>query len=172
MRTAPIHLSLRDAIDALSIDKIILCTTITAKALKQDFGINRPRIAVAGLNPHAGEEGFLGREEIEIITPAINQLRAAGLNVSGPFSSDTLFHETAREKYDAVICMYHDQALIPSKTIDFYNGVNVTLGLPIVRTSPDHGTAYDIVGKKIAKKNSLFETFALTNKIYNNRNKR
>lgn len=152
---ATIHLSLRDAIDALSIDKIVQCTTTTARALEQDFGINRPRIAVAGLNPHAGEKGFLGREEIEIITPAINQLQAAGLNVTGPFPSDTLFHKTAREKYDTVICMYHDQALIPSKTLDFYNGVNITLGLPIVRTSPDHGTAIDIAGTNKANPNSF-----------------
>ncbi|MFL2668825.1 MAG: 4-hydroxythreonine-4-phosphate dehydrogenase PdxA [Alphaproteobacteria bacterium] len=162
---ATIHLSLRDAIDALSIDKIVLCTTTTARALKQDFGIDRPRIAVAGLNPHAGEEGFLGREEIEIITPAINQLRAAGLNVSGPFSSDTLFHETAREKYDAVICMYHDQALIPSKTIDFYNGVNITLGLPIVRTSPDHGTALDIAGTNTANPSSFIAAIKVAGQI-------
>ena len=152
---ATIHLSLRDAIDALSIDKLVQCTATTARALKQDFGINRPRIAMAGLNPHAGEKGFLGREEIEIITPAITKLQAAGLNVTGPFPSDTLFHETARQKYDTVICMYHDQALIPSKTLDFDNGVNITLGLPIVRTSPDHGTAIDIAGTNKANPNSF-----------------
>ena len=162
---ATIHLSLRDAIDSLSIDQLVLCTTTTARALKQDFGISRPRIAVAGLNPHAGERGFLGREEIEIITPAINKLQVAGINVKGPFSSDTLFHENAREKYDAVICMYHDQALIPSKTIDFYNGVNITLGLPIVRTSPDHGTATDIAGTNRANPNSLIAAIKIAGQI-------
>ncbi|MBO39483.1 MAG: 4-hydroxythreonine-4-phosphate dehydrogenase PdxA [Rhodospirillaceae bacterium] len=167
LRVVPvtIHLSLKEAIDVLSIDKIVLCTTTTATALKQDFGINRPCIAVAGLNPHAGEDGFLGQEEIEIITPAINQLQATGLNVIGPFASDTLFHQTARKKYDAVICMYHDQALIPSKTIDFYNGVNITLGLPIVRTSPDHGTAADIAGTNRANPNSFIAAIQTAGQI-------
>ena len=162
---ATIHLSLRDAIDSLTTDQLVLCTTTTVRALKQDFGINRPRIAVAGLNPHAGERGFLGREEIEIITPAINELQMAGINVKGPFSSDTLFHQNAREKYDAVICMYHDQALIPSKTIDFFNGVNITLGLPIVRTSPDHGTAMDIAGTNRANPNSLIAAIKVAGQI-------
>ena len=166
---ATVHLSLREAIDSLSIDKLVLCTSTTAKALKQDFGITQPRIAIASLNPHAGEQGFLGREEIEIITPAINQLRAAGLNVSGPFAPDTLFYKTARKKYDVIICMYHDQALIPVKTLDFYNGVNITLGLPIVRTSPDHGTAIDIAGTNKANPNSLIAAINAAGQIANKR---
>lgn len=119
-------------------------------ALKTDFGIAAPRLAVAALNPHAGEDGHLGREESEIIAPACETLRAEGLAVSGPHAPDTLFHATARQTYDAALCMYHDQALIPLKTINFDEGVNITLGLPIVRTSPDHGTAFDIAGQGVA----------------------
>lgn len=152
---ATIHLSLRDAIEALSIDCLMQCATTTAKALRNDFAVDQPRIAVAALNPHAGEDGHLGREEIEIISPAIEQLKKEGLDISGPFPSDSLFHEAARQRYDVVICMYHDQALIPSKTLDFDSGVNVTLGLPIVRTSPDHGTAFDIAGTGKANPGSL-----------------
>jgi 4-hydroxythreonine-4-phosphate dehydrogenase len=157
---ATIHLSLRDAIEALSIDCLIKCAITTAAALRNDFGVDQPRIAVAGLNPHAGEDGHLGREEIEIISPAIEQLKKEGLDIRGPFPSDSLFHEAARRRYDAVICMYHDQALIPSKTLDFDSGVNVTLGLPVVRTSPDHGTAFDIAGTGKADPGSL--TAAIT----------
>lgn len=116
-------------------------------ALQSDFAIAAPRLAIAALNPHAGEDGHLGREEIEIITPACETLRAEGLAVSGPHAPDTLFHAEARQSYDAALCMYHDQALIPLKTINFHDGVNITLGLPIVRTSPDHGTAFDIAGQ-------------------------
>jgi 4-hydroxythreonine-4-phosphate dehydrogenase len=121
----------------------------------RDFGIARPRLAVAGLNPHAGEGGSMGREEIEIITPAIERLRAEGFEISGPAPADTLFHAAAREHYDAVLCMYHDQALIPLKTVDFHGGVNVTLGLPFIRTSPDHGTALGIAGTGQANPHSL-----------------
>ena len=152
---ATIHLSLRNAIEALSIDGLARCTHTTAKALQNEFGIKHPRIAVAALNPHAGEDGHLGREEIEIISPAIERLKKEGLDISGPFPSDSLFHEAARQRYDVVICMYHDQALIPSKTLDFDGGVNVTLGLPVVRTSPDHGTAFDIAGTGKANPGSL-----------------
>ena len=123
----------------------------TAADLTSKFGITRPRIWVAGLNPHAGESGTLGREEIEIIAPTIARLRAEGLDIAGPFSADTMFHTAARTRYDAVIAMYHDQALIPLKTLAFDDGVNVTLGLPFVRTSPDHGTAFDIAGMGKAK---------------------
>ncbi|ABD54727.1 4-hydroxythreonine-4-phosphate dehydrogenase PdxA [Jannaschia sp. CCS1] len=128
---------------------------ITEAALRQDFGIARPRIAVAGLNPHAGEGGAMGREEIELITPVLDELRANGLTINGPASADTMFHASARAGYDVAIAMYHDQALIPIKTVDFSGGVNVTLGLPFIRTSPDHGTAFDIAGQGIADATSL-----------------
>ena len=118
-------------------------------SLKRDFGIAAPRLAVAGLNPHAGEDGELGREEISIIAPAVADIDAArGHDVRGPLPADTMFHAEARARYDAALCMYHDQALIPIKTLSFWDGVNVTLGLPIVRTSPDHGTAFDIAGTR------------------------
>jgi len=118
-------------------------------------------LAVAGLNPHAGESGALGREEIEIIAPAVAVLRREGIEAVGPFPADTLFHAAARRRYDAVLCMYHDQALIPIKTIDFDGGVNVTLGLPFIRTSPDHGTAFDIAGQGIARPDSLIAALRL-----------
>jgi 4-hydroxythreonine-4-phosphate dehydrogenase len=157
LRVVPvtIHLALRAAIDALDEDAIVHCGRVAAAALKTDFGIERPRLAVAGLNPHAGEEGHMGREEIDIIAPAIARLRAEGIEVTGPAPADTLFHQGARAGYDAVLCMYHDQALIPLKTIDFAGGVNVTLGLPFIRTSPDHGTAFDIAGTGRADPASL-----------------
>jgi 4-hydroxythreonine-4-phosphate dehydrogenase len=129
--------------------------------LRADFGIAAPRIAVAGLNPHAGENGAMGREEIEIIAPVIDRLRAEGMALSGPHSADTLFHPAARARYDAAVCMYHDQALIPIKTLDFAGGVNVTLGLDFVRTSPDHGTAYDIAGTGTADAASLIAALRL-----------
>jgi len=128
---------------------------ITAQSLKEDFAITAPRLAIAGLNPHAGEGGGMGTEEIKVIEPAIKRLREIGIDATGPWPPDTLFHEAARKTYDAVICMYHDQALIPIKTIDFDGAVNVTLGLPFVRTSPDHGTAFDIAGKGTASEKSL-----------------
>ena len=148
LRVVPttIHLSLAEAIKKLTVAQIVHCTRLTAASLQSDFGITLPRISIAALNPHAGEDGHLGREEIDIIRPAIDQLTSENFTVSGPFPADTLFHPDARTRYDAVICMYHDQALIPLKTIDFDRGVNVTLGLPYVRTSPDHGTAFDIAG--------------------------
>ena len=130
-------------------------------ALRNDFSLSTPRLAVAALNPHAGESGAMGDEEARIIAPAVAQLRAEGIAVQGPSPADTLFHLAAREKYDAVICMYHDQALIPLKTLAMDHGVNVTLGLPIVRTSPDHGTAYDIAGKGIADPSSLIAAIRL-----------
>jgi 4-hydroxythreonine-4-phosphate dehydrogenase len=124
-------------------------------ALRRDFGVARPRIAVAGLNPHAGEGGTIGREDIEIIAPAIAELQAEGMAITGPVSADSLFHAAARARYDAAIAMYHDQALIPIKTLAFETGVNATLGLPFVRTSPDHGTAFDIAGSGKASPSSL-----------------
>jgi len=157
LRVVPvtIHISLRQALQELGTPKIVEIARIAAAGLRGDFGIDRPRLAVAGLNPHAGEGGALGREEIEIIAPAIEQLRADGIDVAGPLPADTLFHAGARTRYDAAVCMYHDQALIPLKTLDFERGVNVTLGLPFVRTSPDHGTALGIAGTGTANEASL-----------------
>ena len=136
-------------------------STSTAAALSQDFGIQRPRIAVAGLNPHAGEDGLIGTEETELIAPAIAEAAAAGIAVTGPFSADTLFHAEARSTYDAVVAMYHDQALIPLKTLAFDRGVNVTLGLPFVRTSPDHGTAFALAGTGGARPDSFIAALRL-----------
>jgi 4-hydroxythreonine-4-phosphate dehydrogenase len=163
LRVVPvtIHLPLAKAVSALTQRVIEHCGRVTAEALRRDFGIARPRLAVAGLNPHAGEAGSLGREEIEIIEPAIAALRQDGLDATGPYPADTLFHARARSGYDAVLCMYHDQALIPLKTIDFDSGVNVTLGLPFVRTSPDHGTALDIAGRGVARPESLIAALKL-----------
>ncbi|HYD32332.1 MAG TPA: 4-hydroxythreonine-4-phosphate dehydrogenase PdxA [Azospirillaceae bacterium] len=157
LRVVPvtIHLALKDAVAALTTEAIIHAGRVTAQALRTDFGIAHPRLAVAALNPHAGESGTMGREEIDIIAPAVITLMAEGIDATGPKPADTLFHATARAGYDAVLCMYHDQALIPLKTIDFDTGVNVTLGLPFVRTSPDHGTALDIAGTGRASSSSL-----------------
>lgn len=150
-----VHLPLAEVARALTSEAIVHAGRILAEALRRDFGIAEPRLAVAALNPHAGESGALGREEIEILAPAVETLRAEGFAVADPAPSDTLFHPGARARYDAVLCMYHDQALLPLKTIDFYNGVNVTLGLPFIRTSPDHGTAFDIAGQGKADARSL-----------------
>ncbi|MGZ0189745.1 MAG: 4-hydroxythreonine-4-phosphate dehydrogenase PdxA, partial [Alphaproteobacteria bacterium] len=157
LRVAPLttHLPLRAALDQVTTPAIVKLGKALAIALEQDFGFSPARIAVAGLNPHAGEEGKMGLEEIEVIQGAVEQLVAAGISASGPYSPDSMFHEAARETYDAALCMYHDQALIPLKTLDFQSGVNVTLGLPVVRTSPDHGTAFDIAGKGIADPTSF-----------------
>ena len=134
---------------------------MTAAALARDFGVAAPRLAVAGLNAHAGEKGGMGREEIDIIEPALEQLRSQGIDGRGPMSADTMFHPAARRSYDPAICMYHDQALIPIKAIDFNGGVNTTLGLPFVRTSPDHGTALDIAGRGVASATSLIAALNL-----------
>lgn len=152
---ATIHLPLRDVPEALTRDLLEDTLRITHAALRTDFGISAPRIAVAGLNPHAGEGGTMGREEIEVIAPVLAQLRAEGMLLTGPHSADTMFHAEMRARYDAAVAMYHDQALIPIKTIDFAGGVNITLGLPFIRSSPDHGTAYDIAGRGIADPSSL-----------------
>lgn len=157
LRVVPvtIHMPLSQAIGSLTRDSIVDTAQRTADALTRDFGISRPRLTIAGLNPHAGEAGAMGREEIDIIQPAVEDLKKTGIAVSGPAPADTLFHERARQTYDAAICMYHDQALIPLKTINFSAGVNVTLGLPFVRTSPDHGTALEIAGTGVADEQSL-----------------
>jgi 4-hydroxythreonine-4-phosphate dehydrogenase len=163
LRVVPVtvHASLRNSIAMLTTEAIVAAAQTTATALQRDFAIDRPRLAIAGLNPHAGEQGALGDEETTLIGPAIAALRAEGIDVSGPWPPDTMFTATARSRYDAAICMYHDQALIPLKTLDMDRGVNVTLGLPIVRTSPDHGTAYDIAGKNIANPASLIAAIQL-----------
>lgn len=163
LRVVPvtIHLPLALAIEALNADAIVETCSLLARSLRQDLGLASPRIAVAALNPHAGEGGALGREEIDVIRPAVDRLQARGLDVKGPLPADTLFHSQARARFDAVVCMYHDQALIPLKTIDFHRGVNSTLGLPIVRTSPDHGTALDIAGKGVADPSSLVAALSL-----------
>ena len=149
LRTVPVtvHVPIRDVPDLLTVERSMAKARATVRGLQRQFGIEQPRIAVAGLNPHAGEDGALGREEIEVIVPAIERLRDEGFDVSGPYPADTMFHERARQRYDAALCMYHDQALVPLKTLYFDEGVNMTLGLPIVRTSPDHGTAFPIAGK-------------------------
>lgn len=163
LRVVPvtIHVSLAEVLRTLDTESIRITAEITAAALKTDFGIARPRLAVAGLNPHAGEDGAMGNEEAEIIAPAIAALKAAGIDAVGPLPPDTMFTPRARPTYDAAICMYHDQALIPLKALDFDGGVNVTLGLPIVRTSPDHGTALDIAGKGVAAPGSLIAALKL-----------
>lgn len=152
---ATIHLSLRDAVAALTTEAIVRVGRAAAQALQRDFAVAAPRLAAAALNPHAGENGAMGDEESRIIAPAVAALRAEGVDVVGPAPADTLFHAGARSRYDAVVCMYHDQGLIPLKTIAFDCGVNVTLGLPFVRTSPDHGTALDIAGKGVADPSSF-----------------
>ena len=144
------HIPLRAVPEQLSVERIVLKGRVAVKGLQRQFGLPRPRLAVAGLNPHAGESGTLGREEVEIILPAIERMREEGYEVSGPHPPDIMFHERRRRNYDAALCMYHDQALIPLKTLHFDEGINCTLGLPIVRTSPDHGTAFDIAGKNLA----------------------
>ena len=163
LRTVPvtIHVPLAEIPGLLSQTAIAETGRVVHSALKRDFGITAPRLAVSGLNPHAGEGGALGAEDSEIIAPAIEELRSEGIDVRGPLPADTMFHEEARRTYDAALCMYHDQALIPIKTINFHDAVNVTLGLPIVRTSPDHGTALDIAGKNIARPDSLIASIKL-----------
>ena len=163
LRVVPVtvHLGLRAALDQLTTDLIVAVASITAESLKRQFGIARPRLGIAGLNPHAGESGTMGTEEQTIIAPAMAILRSRGIDLSGPYPPDTMFTEASRAGYDAAICMYHDQALIPLKTIDMASGVNVTLGLPIVRTSPDHGTAFDIAGRGIADPSSLLAALRL-----------
>ena len=157
LRVVPltIHIALAEVIRQLDVKAITETGTVILDALARDFGCAKPRLAIAGLNPHAGEDGTMGREEIDIIAPAVAVLRTEGYDAFGPLSADTLFHEEARKTYDAALCMYHDQALIPIKTLAFWTGVNVTLGLPIVRTSPDHGTALGIAGRGIANPASM-----------------
>ena len=156
-----IHLSLREAIALLSSELIVSTVRIVAAALKTHFGLASPRLVLAGLNPHAGEDGALGTEDRDIVAPAVDALRREGLDVRGPLPADTLFHDAARKTYDCAVCMYHDQALIPVKTLAFDEAVNVTLGLPFIRTSPDHGTAFDIAGTGRANPASLIAALRL-----------
>jgi 4-hydroxythreonine-4-phosphate dehydrogenase len=156
-----IHLSVRDALAQLSTDLIVSTARIAVADLKARFGLARPRLAVSGLNPHAGEDGSLGMEDIEMVAPAVEILRREGIHARGPLPADTMFHPAARKTYDCAICMYHDQALIPIKTIAFEDAVNVTLGLPFIRTSPDHGTAFDIAGTGRANPSSLVAALRL-----------
>lgn len=152
LRVVPItaHVPLASVSGLLTIELVVAKGRVTARGLTRNFGIANPRLAFAGLNPHAGESGTIGREDVDVLEPAIAQLRAEGIDARGPFAADTLFHARARGEYDAALCPTHDQALIPVKTLHFDDGVNITLGLPIVRTSPDHGTAFDIAGRNLA----------------------
>lgn len=171
LRTIPVtvHQALSEAISSLTQDAIIRTVLTAHECLQNDFNIKTPRIAISGLNPHAGEAGLFGTEEKLIIEPAIEKLSSKGVVVSGPLPADTMFYEEARNKYDVAICMYHDQALIPVKTLEFHKTVNVTLGLPIIRTSPDHGSALDIAGKNCANPTSLIEAIHLAATIASNR---
>jgi 4-hydroxythreonine-4-phosphate dehydrogenase len=163
LRVVPftIHIPLKDVFGRLEAPAIAATGATILEALTQDFAIAKPRLAIAGLNPHAGEEGTIGREDHDIIGPAVAWLRERGHSVIGPLPADTMFHADARKDYDAALCMYHDQALIPIKTLAFWTGVNVTLGLPIVRTSPDHGTALDIAGRGIANPASMIAAIGM-----------
>jgi 4-hydroxythreonine-4-phosphate dehydrogenase len=160
-----IHVALARVPELLTRELLIETGRIVARDLSARFGLPRPRLAFSGLNPHAGEGGSMGREEIEVISPAIEALRAEGIDASGPHPADTMFHEKARKNYDVALCPTHDQALIPIKTLAFDRGVNVTLGLPFVRTSPDHGTAFDIAGRGVADPSSLIEAIRLAGRI-------
>ncbi|MEM7317691.1 MAG: 4-hydroxythreonine-4-phosphate dehydrogenase PdxA [Pseudomonadota bacterium] len=162
---ATIHIALSDVPGVLTPDLLRETLDITRRGLTELFGITDPRIAVAGLNPHAGEDGNMGSEEIGWITPLLDKMRGEGFTLSGPLPADTMFHASARAGYDAAVAMYHDQALIPIKTLDFDRGVNVTLGLPFVRTSPDHGTAYDIAGQGRANATSIIEALKLAARL-------
>lgn len=167
LRAVPItvHIALAEVPKALTGDLIQAQARVVERDLRRYFGIASPRLAATGLNPHAGENGAMGREEIDVIIPALENLRAEGIAIAGPLPADTAFHAEARASYDAILCMYHDQALIPVKTIDFHGGVNVSLGLPFIRTSPDHGTALGIAGKGTARADSLIAAIKLAAKM-------
>jgi len=173
LRVVPltIHMPLAKVPAAITREAILETAEIMLAALTRDFGVGSPRLAIAGLNPHAGEDGKLGREDGEVIAPAVAALKAMGHHVRGPLSADTLFHEEARKTYDAVLTMYHDQGLIPIKTLSFWDGVNVTLGLPIIRTSPDHGTAFDIAGSGKADVRSMIAAIKMAATMANARAK-
>jgi len=167
LRVVPvtIHIPLAHVIETLTQTRLFETALITAQSLQSHFGIQNPRLAIAGLNPHAGEQGAIGNEENDLIKPVIKALEEKGILVFGPLPADTMFHERARAEYDAALCMYHDQALIPIKTLAFDEGVNLTLGLPFIRTSPDHGTAFDIAGKGLAKADSLIAALKMAHQM-------
>lgn len=167
LRSVPvtIHIPLKDVPTALTQELIVETAVITERDLRQRFGITRPRLAIAGLNPHAGETGTIGLEDEAIVRPAVEQLKAAGIDAVGPLPADTMFHDAARATYDVALCMYHDQALIPAKALGFDDSVNATLGLPFIRTSPDHGTAFAIAGKGVAKPDSLLAAIRLAHAL-------
>jgi 4-hydroxythreonine-4-phosphate dehydrogenase len=167
LRTIPvtIHIPLSQVPQALTTELIISTARITAADLRDRFGLKKPRLAISGLNPHAGEGGSMGTEDRDIVLPAVTALRAEGIDAFGPLPADTMFHPRARAGYDAALCMYHDQALIPAKALAFDEAVNVTLGLPFIRTSPDHGTAFDIAGKGIARPDSLIAALKLARQL-------
>ena len=156
-----IHIPLAEVPELVTTERVCRTVRVVDEAMKRDFNIATPRLALAAMNPHAGESGSIGLEEIEVLAPAAATLRAEGISITDAQPADTLFHEAARATYDAVICLYHDQALIPVKTLDFWGGVNTTLGLPIIRTSPDHGTGFDIAGKGVARPDSLIAAIRL-----------
>lgn len=164
-----IHVALDQVTELVTRERVTRVAQVVHDALRRDFGIARPRLALAALNPHAGESGSIGLQEIEVLRPAAAALRAQGIDISDPRPADTLFHDEARAAYDAAICLYHDQALIPVKTLDFWGGVNATLGLPIVRTSPDHGVGFDIAGQGIARPDSLIAALRLADQMANAR---
>ncbi|MGX5722144.1 4-hydroxythreonine-4-phosphate dehydrogenase PdxA [Shinella zoogloeoides] len=167
LRAVPvtIHIPLKDVPTALTEDLIVETATITARDLRHRFGIERPRLAIAGLNPHAGEGGALGLEDDAIVRPAVERLKTAGIDAVGPLPADTMFHDAARATYDVALCMYHDQALIPAKALGFDDSVNATLGLPFIRTSPDHGTAFPLAGRGVARPDSLLAALRLANTL-------
>jgi len=171
LRAVPIttHMPLRDVADYITIDLILAKARATERGLARNFGIERPRLAIAGFNPHAGEQGAIGREEIELIIPAVEILQAEGVDIVGPLAADTMFHARARALYDCALCLYHDQALIPLKTLHFDEGVNMTLGLPIVRTAPDHGTAFAIAGQNKANPGAMIAAIMLAAEAARNR---
>lgn len=160
-----IHSPLAEVPQLVTEERVTRTARVVHEAMKRDFGIAEPRLALAGLNPHAGESGSIGLEEIEILAPAVARLRGEGVRITDPLPADTMFHDEARATYDAAICLYHDQALIPVKTLDFWGGVNATLGLPIIRTSPDHGTGFDIAGKGVARPDSLIAAIQLAGQM-------
>ena len=164
-----VHMPLRKVVESVTSELITTTVHTVDGALRRDFAIEKPRVAVSGLNPHAGEHGTLGAEERDLIVPTLEHLRAEGLQIAGPLPADTMFHASARDQYDAAICMYHDQALIPLKTVAFDRGVNITLGLPFVRTSPDHGSALDIVGTGDVSASSFIESLKCARMIAHNR---
>ncbi len=160
-----IHAALAEVPELVTADRVIRTARVVHESMKRDFGIARPRLALAALNPHAGEGGALGLEEIQVLAPAVEALRAEGILITDALPADTMFHDEARATYDAAICLYHDQALIPVKTLDFWGGVNATLGLPVVRTSPDHGTGFDIAGRGVARADSLIAAVRLAGRM-------